>query len=365
VDWVSTDPARADFVRAATLSAESGASRTFGNEVVGVARQLSVPGAPVVIVAEPRPPRRLWHDIFFGLNLPLAAAFGLGSALLGWWVAGLVTRPIDALAAHARAVALRSDVPPPLESAIPEVATLTAAVDRLGRRVEADSEERARISAALRRVSHEMRTPLTTLRLRVDDLAELPGASPNTVQVIEGQIDRLERLGDTLSELRTRGADAEMAAISLQVPVAAVVSRVAPLARWGQIDLRTEQLGSVQVMGDRVLLEDAVSNLVENALKHTPRGGRVRIAVGRTGDGSPMIEVTDSGPGFTTAMAHVGSHPAVRAVSAASGSGQGLAIVADTMDRHGGRLELGEAPGGGALVRLVFRADSAETHIGR
>lgn len=286
----------------------------------------------------------------------------LAAALLGWLLAGRISRPIVALTELARRVALgqhESEVP---ISSVPEMATLAAAVSGIALRDrkldDAEGERRQMLRALARRLSHQLRTPLSILRLRLDDLEdpELPAERRALVaDLMSHQIDLLDQLGDELAPMDPMCWELTKAPVDLSVLVSAVVARHIPLGRWGGIALRCEPTAPVVVFGDEGLLEEAVSNVVQNAVKFTPHGGRIVVRIDVTPDSAAVV-VMDSGPGIQQGERGLILHSGVRgsAGSSVEGTGHGLALVADTLDRHGGHLELDSAPGGGALVRLVL-----------
>ncbi len=294
-------------------------------------------------------------------------AIVLAAALLGWFLAGRISRPIVALTEQARRVALGQhdfDIP---ESSVPEVATLAAAISGIALRdrkfEDSDGERRQTLRILTRRLSHQLRTPLSILRLRLDDLEDpdLPLDRRTLVaDVMSRQIDLLDELGDQLAPMDPMHWELTKAPVDLGLLVARVVARNSPLATWGGVSLRAEHTRSAVVVGDESLLEDAVANVVQNAVKFTPRGGRIDVQMDTTRD-SVSVVVTDSGPGIHPGERGLILHSGVRgsAGSSTEGSGHGLALVADTLDRHGGHLELDSAPGGGAVVRLVLPIDSS------
>ena len=293
----------------------------------------------------------------------------LAAALLGWLLAGRISRPIVALTELARRVALgqqASDVP---VSSVPEMATLAAAVSGIALRDrkldDAEGERRQMLRALARRLSHQLRTPLSILRLRLDDLEdpELPPERRALVaDLMSRQIDLLDQLGDEMAPMDPMCWELTKAPVDLSVLVSTVVARNIPLARWGGIALRSEPTRPVVVFGDENLLEDAVSNVVQNAVKFTPHGGRIVVRIDVSPDSAAVV-VMDSGPGIQPGERGLIFHSGVRgsAGSSVEGTGHGLALVADTLDRHGGHLELDSAPGGGALVRLVLPIGAGPT----
>jgi signal transduction histidine kinase len=293
-------------------------------------------------------------------------AIVLAAALLGWFLAGRISRPIVMLTEQARRMALGQHELEVPESTVPELATLAAAISGISLRDrkldDADGERRQMLRALARRLSHQLRTPLSILRLRLDDLEDpaLPSDRRALVaDVMSRQIDLLDELGDQLAPMDPMNWELPREPVDLSALVARVVARNTPLARWGGVSLRTEHPRAAVVVGDEGLLEDAVANVVQNAVKFTPHGGRIVVHIDVTADNATVV-VTDSGPGIQPGERGLILHPGVRgsAASSAGGTGHGLALVADTLDRHGGHLELGSAPGGGAVVRLVLPVDS-------
>jgi signal transduction histidine kinase len=120
------------------------------------------------------------------------------------------------------------------------------------------------------------------------------------------------------------------------------------------IDLGLDAEPDVRVMGDRDALRTLVRNLVDNAVRYTPAGGRVQVQTAKTPQGA-LLEVTDSGPGIPAADRERVFDRFYRRVSAPEGgSGLGLAIVKAIADRHGARVSLADAPGGGLRVTVDF-----------
>jgi signal transduction histidine kinase len=336
------------------------AGRAIGIEPVLVDDELR----GVIVVGEDLPQRHGWRSLY-GMDALAAGLLAMAAAALGWWLAGRITRPLQHLTDQARALVLGS----PARSGrgaprphIAEVAVLSAAFDDIASRIAHERSSRDHIDGELRRLSHEMRTPLTTLRLRLDDRLDIADESEGQrcgradAPVIVGQLDRLDRLGDELSRLRLQRD--EFSVVDVSVTAQAVVSRLRPLADWGRVELTVDSRApsrAALTFADPVASADAIANVVGNAIKFSPRNGRVRVRVLANPDGV-CVEVADTGPGIAAPLRSVIVHAGVRVLGRhhVVGTGQGLAIVAATLDRCGGRLELTDNPGGGALVRLLF-----------
>jgi two-component system sensor histidine kinase MprB len=292
-------------------------------------------------------------------------AIVVAAALLGWFLAGRATRPIVALTEQARGVALgRHDFEVP-SSSVPEVATLTAAISGINRRERkldgSEGERRQTLRTLVRRVSHQLRTPLSVLRLRLDDLQDPTLTEERralVAEVMARQIDLLDELGEELAAMDPARGEIARSPVDVSAVVLRVVDRHSALARWGGVSLRLGATPTAIVIGDESLLEDAVTNVVQNAVKFTPRGGRIVASVDVRSE-SVTVTVADSGPGIQEGERAMMSQSGVRGSASASvgGTGHGLALVADALDRHGGHLELGGAAGGGAVVRLVLPVD--------
>jgi two-component system OmpR family sensor kinase len=195
--------------------------------------------------------------------------------------------------------------------------TLNAMLDSLDRSREA---ERRFLADA----SHELRTPLTALRGNVAHLAR-HGATQELVSELEADAERLVRLADDLLTLSREETDLSPAEDVRLDELAYAVA--AP-----DIDLTATP---VSVRGDRLALERALANLVANARRHGPAGGRIAVTVADI-DGRALISVEDAGAGVSAADREQVFERFWRARPDGSGSGLGLSIVRATAERHGG-----------------------------
>jgi two-component system OmpR family sensor kinase len=205
-------------------------------------------------------------------------------------------------------------------------------IARLARTLNAmlASLERARESERrfLADASHELRTPLTALLGNVSYLAR-HGASAELVEELESDASRLARLADDLLVLSSAEAS----------PVPDDVVRLDELAgEVGKRDPRVDVVAPVEVSarGDRAALERALVNLVQNASRYGPKGGRVTVELAAA-NGLARLSVSDSGPGLAPDDAERAFERFWRKRGDLGGSGLGLAIVRATAERHGGR----------------------------
>lgn len=202
-------------------------------------------------------------------------------------------------------------------------------------------------------IAHDLRSPLTRLRSRLE-LALLEDPDPAAQrQAIEDAIDQAEAIIATFNALLTI-ARAEAAAARdafEQLDLATLVQDAAelyePLAEDKSITLTLNLETGAQVLGNRHLLSQAVANLLDNAVKYTPEGGAIRVEVA-AGEGESVLTVADSGPGVPEAERGKVLSRFYRLDQSRNtpGSGLGLSLVAAVARLHGGRLELADnAPG--------------------
>ena len=281
--------------------------------------------------------------------LPLAALIPF-LAVLVWYAVGRGLRPLDAMS---RAVARRRpDAMAPLpESGLPsELQPLAASLNALLARLDATLSAQRRFTAD---AAHELRTPLAALKLQVELAERAPDGPTRTAALAELKrgVDRAARLTEQLltlarlePEAPTRAfGDVDLSALARD----AVVAR-APLALDKRIDLGVARTTPATVRGDPASLAMLLANRLDNALRYTPEGGRVDVAVDDDRAGA-VLTVTDTGPGIPAAERervferfHRGT--AAGDAADAGGSGLGLSIVRRIADAHGATVTLGDGP---------------------
>ena len=210
-------------------------------------------------------------------------------------------------------------------------------------------------------VSHELRTPLTAIwgyaeALLDDDDDPLSDAQREDLQVVQRNATRLRaRIDDLLfvSAIDAGGLEFRHERVRLDALVAEVVGDLTPAARARGISIAGRIDGPIEVDGDAARLQQAVGNLLENAVKFSASGTAVAVRVAREG-GEALVEVTDSGPGIPAPeLPRIGER-FFRASTAASieGTGLGLSITREIAERHEGALEIESTPGVGSSFRL-------------
>jgi PAS domain S-box-containing protein len=237
------------------------------------------------------------------------------------------------------------------------VAGYVAIVQDIGARKRA---ERAK-DEFFARVSHELRSPLHLLGswLAVARQDGSPEVRARALAIAERSAGTLNRLiGDLLdaSRIASGKLEIEHEVFDLQEVVEAVVAAFQPLLEAREVDLELELPGQPPfVAGEAERIEQVLRNLLDNALKFTPPGGRIRVALARAG-GEASVVVSDSGPGIAPDLLPRIFEPLTQGEGGPRGAGRGLglglAIVRHLVELHGGRIEARNEAAGGASFEL-------------
>jgi len=299
----------------------------------------------------------------------ISGAIGILAALglVSWWVMRLGIRPLKEMTATATRIAGGDlSVRVPEGAAGTEPGDLAAALNRMLGRIETAIDERAASEDRLRRfvadASHELRTPVTTIRgyaelYRQGGLAQ-PESLDDAMRRTEQEAARMGRLVEdmlTLAKLdQHRPLEARPLDISALARDAALDARATAPSRTISLEVPD---GDVTITGDEDRLRQVVANLVGNALVHTDPLDPITIRV-TSNDQSVVLEIEDEGPGMPTEVADRGTERFYRADPARSrhrgGSGLGLSIVDATVAAHGGTVEIDSALDRGTCVRLTL-----------
>jgi two-component system, NtrC family, sensor histidine kinase KinB len=219
--------------------------------------------------------------------------------------------------------------------------------------------ERMRTEFVLR-ASHELRTPVTSLRmalgLLLDKLALAPDSrEADLLQTLDEETQRLTRLLGDLLDLSRLYAGARALQREAQDPQALLrrcQQRFAPIAADAGIELSLQaEAGLPWVAVDAQAMDRVLDNLLSNAIRHTPRGGSIALSA-RAEAGQLRIEVRDSGEGIARQDRARVFEPFVQIGPRAGGSGLGLAMCRELVQQHGGRIRLASRPGEGATFSI-------------
>ena len=304
------------------------------------------------------------HDALERLRAELlvggSVAIALASAI-GWLVAGAALRPVERLRRDADA--LSASEPSrrlPVPATGDELTRLAESLNQMLARVEAAVErERRFVSDA----SHELRTPLANLKVELDlalGRARSRDELASALRSAAEETDRLIRLSEDLLVL-ARAAGGQLVlrreAVDIGELLRETASGFAARAEVAGIPLETPTARGVLLDVDAARIRQAVANLIDNALRHTPTGGGVTLGLAE-GPGSVSISVADTGEGFPPALLERAFEPFSRADTGRTrtdgGAGLGLAIVKAVAEAHGGSARAQNEAKGGAVVVIEF-----------
>src|ERR1044071_6647681 len=288
--------------------------------------------------------------------VPLGVLFSCGAGML---LARRGLRPLKEITrATEQITASQLHERIPVEGWPVELASLTRSFDRMLDRLEESFKRLSQYSADL---AHELRTPINNLRGEAGVALSQPRTPEEYRQVLESSLEeyaRLARLIDNLLFLARADGQTRITCETCDARKAAevVTEFYAALAEEKCVQLTCEGTGTVEA--EPILLRQAISNLVANAVNYTPTGGRVKVeGEGKNGSGAKIV-VTDTGSGI--APEHIGKvcERLYRADSARSqhtnGAGLGLAIVKSIMTLHGGTVRLESELERGTTATLLF-----------
>jgi two-component system sensor histidine kinase TctE len=283
--------------------------------------------------------------------------------VLVWIGIQLGLRPVKKLRDE---IAARSplDLRPLVETSVPrEIAPVVITLNRLFATLRSAAQSQQQFIA---NTAHQLRTPITGMQAQLDLLAAEPAAQPvkNRVQTLQEGIRQLARAANQLLTLARADPTANIAIKNQQVDLGGLVSEVVAKfidrALQSDIDLGVD-VNPAYIVADPSLLDDLLSNLVDNALKYTPPGGRVTATAGLHND-KPFVSVEDSGPGIPESERQRVLQRFYRMPnSAGHGSGLGLAIVDEIAALYGASVTLDSGANGRGTKVLVQFPDSATT----
>lgn len=338
-----------------------GQARTF--LAVSQPLRLEPEGPPLgaIVVAKAQDVVR---DQWLPLVTRLAAAFAIGGMLawlLGLWLSQRISGPVEALARASDEIAGGNyAVHVPVGRGGDEISHLSERFNEMAARLAA-TEERER--QFLMSVSHELRTPLTAIKGHVDalrdGLVDDPELVSASLDVVANEATRLERLvGDVLdlAKLRAHRFTVQTEEVDMGRLVEHAFGSFGDEARRREIEYAlegVERAPTIVTDGDRVL--QVITNLLKNAFRWTPDGGRIGVAL-ESANGTVRVDVTDTGPGIPREDAQRIFSPFVSHDT--QGTGLGLPIARELAGALGGRIELDTEPGRGSRFRLVLPAQT-------
>jgi len=350
-----------------TIDWKSGETLTFEftppgqkHSYLAVAEPVSVGDRPVGAIVVAKQKTSVSHRVNeLVVRLAIAGVFGvLVACLLAWYLSRTIVRPVLALSDAADEVAAGNyavDIP---EGGAGEIGHLAERFDQMTERL-AETEQRER--NFLMSVSHELRTPLTAIRGHVaamlEGVIEDPDERTLSLEVVEAETRRLERLvGDILdlAKLDAHRFTVRREEVDMEQLVEQAYETFSDEARRRAIDYSVDVRDRPVIVsdGDRVL--QIVDNLLSNAFRATPDGGRITLELQRE-NGQIHVAVEDTGPGIPLEK----RERLFRAfVSEAGGTGLGLTIARELSSALGGRIDLDSEVGRGSRFELVLPSSS-------
>lgn len=308
-----------------------------------------------------------WRGIGFGL-----AVAAVLSTLLAWWLARSVARPVEAVGLAATALAQgqlsrRVKMPASPLNATSEVSRLAGDFNRMAESLERYEGER---QAMIADIAHELRTPLTAMTLRLEALSDgLVPLSAGEVERLRHQAGLLHRLVEDLrtlsladaGRLELRRGPQDILALARD---ALTDASMAAAAKGVRLELIGDDASEPLVEGDGDRLAQVLGNLLDNAIRVTPSGGRVVAEVGREGS-EAVWRVRDDGPGIPSSdlpeIFQRFRQGADGRRDLRGGSGLGLTIVRTLVELHGGTVSAANLPaadGGTSGAELTVRLPS-------
>jgi len=299
-----------------------------------------------------------------GLFLAALSIAVTGLAFGGsWWLAGRAVRPVHEVIDQAEAIGAESLERPIVAYAdTREYQRLVEVLNTMLGRIKSAFDVQRHFAAD---ASHELRSPLTAMRGELELALRRDRDVPEYRRVLESTLEEVVRLGritEDLLFLARSDAGALMVRIE-STDLAEVarneVERLRSAAAEKGVAIEVHRVGNAEAELDIVLAGQVVSNLVENAIRFVPQGGRIGVTV--AGDnGSVTLTVEDNGPGFPANVLDrvfdrfFRADPARSRAEGSAGTGLGLAIVRGIVQAHSGRVEASNRAEGGASVTVSF-----------
>jgi len=306
----------------------------------------TLPGGDLLLVGTDISQGRRFAEKFRFATLSGIGLSTLAAALAGFWFSYRLARRVGEVSRTCqRILAGEAGRRLPVAGSNDEFDALAVSVNRVLDRLE---EQAGTLRATFDSTAHDLRAPLHRLRTRMDALLRRsPPLEPAVRESIESalhEVDRLQRTLATLLQIALAESGAPLAspaAVDIGELAVELVELFEPVAAGKGLQLACLREPQAQVQGNRQLLAQLLTNLIENALKYVPAGGRIEVAVRRLAGGVRLV-VSDNGPGIAAADRSRAGRPFAHfgAQTGEEGSGLGLSLVAAIARLHRGRLEL-------------------------
>jgi signal transduction histidine kinase len=320
----------------------------------------TLPGGDLLLVGTDISQGRRFAEKFRFATLWGIGLSTLAAALAGFWFSYRLARRVDEVTRTCQRI-MAGDLGSrlPVAGAKDEFDSLARSVNRVLDRLE---EQAGTLRATFDSAAHDLRAPLHRLRTRMDALLlRTPPLEPAVHESVESalhEVDRLQRTLGTLLQIALAESGTPLAApaaVEVGELAAELVELFEPVAGSQGVALACRHEPQALVQGNRQLLAQLLTNLIENGLKYVPRGGAIEVVVQRLSD-CVRLTVSDNGPGIAAEDRARAVQPFVRiGYGKQEGSGLGLSLVAAIARLHRGRLQLeSNEPGLRVVVELPF-----------
>ena len=240
-----------------------------------------------------------------------------------------------------------------------EFSELARAFNSMSEKIEALDKTRSQFVS---NASHELKTPLSTMKILIETLLYQdpvdPAMTKDFLNDVNKEIDRLNRIVSdllTLVNIDSGGMKLNLAELSLNALLDEQVKRLLPLARENGIEINLEMKDEITIVGDSLKLQQVIYNVIDNAIKYTPRGGEVETSLLRSGRRA-LIRISDTGIGIPAEdLPHIFDrfYRVDKARSRATGgTGLGLSIVKQIVQQHGGNITATSIEGKGTSFEI-------------
>lgn len=279
--------------------------------------------------------------------------FFLMAVALSFWATTTTIRPLQRLTTS---VTRRGpeDLSPVAQPVPAEMGPLVSSLNHLMWRLD---QTLLRSEDFIAEAAHRVRTPLATVRSHAEATLQRVDKEENrqSLRAMVRAIDESSRAAGQLLDhamITFRADHLDRQDVDLTALIRDLTARLDPVAEMKDVELRVTAPAPVQISGDPILLQNALRNVIDNALKYSPSESTIQIAV--TDSPDPMVEVCDQGPGFPPDQINSLKDRFTRGSNAQgiTGSGLGLTIAQDVATAHKGTLTLSNRPQGGACVRF-------------
>jgi signal transduction histidine kinase len=297
---------------------------------------------------------------FIQIVFSVAVVFSiLVAEIVGWLVTGHALAPLQTMVQVTRQISSSDDLSrriPVIPGRSDEINELILAFNRTLVRLERLFDAQRRFLAD---VSHELRTPLTVIKGNVGLMRLMKSPDAESLDSIDSEVDRLTRLvGDLLlmAQAETGKLPLSMAPVALDDLLFEVINQLKILSK-GEHDIQIEKIEPVRIIADRDRIKQVLLNLGSNAIKFTPRGGKIHLSLEALGKWV-RIQVSDEGAGISKdEMNHLferfyKADKARGRVDKQTGFGLGLPIAYWIVRNHGGRIDVESEPGAGTTFHV-------------